>query len=157
MSGIDYSSYVNNDYSIFSNSEIILPFDSQDLSGELFNNLLNYTRSGGTLVVVNPNEKFEGKFAKLLTLGSTANKTQEFVRIASHDKDGFNINVSGTVKDLSLPQTSKYFHGIEIVTILILSLLQLRRYMIKDESYTSTVLDILMRYPTIRKRIFCHS
>ena len=81
MSGIDYSSYVNNDYSIFSNSEIILPIDSQDLSGELFNNLLNYTRSGGTLVVVNPSEKFEGKFAKLLTLGSTANKTQEFVRI----------------------------------------------------------------------------
>ena len=106
MSGIDYSSYVNNDYSIFSNSEIILPFDSQDLSGELFNNLLNYTRSGGTLVVVNPNEKFEGKFAKLLTLGSTANKTQEFVRIASHDKDGFNINVSGTVKDFSLKSAS---------------------------------------------------
>lgn len=106
MTGVDYSSYANNDYSIFSNSEVILPFDSQELSSELFNNLLNYTRSGGTLVVLNPSEKLEGKLAKLLDFGSTTNKTQEFVRIAGHEKDGFNLDVSGSTREFNFKSNS---------------------------------------------------
>ena len=106
VSGVAYSSYTSNDYSVFSNSEIILPLDSQELTSELFNNLLNYTTSGGTLVVINPGDKLDGKFAKLLNLESTNNKTREFVRIGSHGKNGLSLNVSGIVHEFSFKPIS---------------------------------------------------
>ena len=106
MSGMGYSSYLENDYSIFSNEAIILPINRQNLSDKLFNNLLNYTKSGGTLVVINAGEKFEGKFYKLFFNEPVVDKTQNFTRIASDNQNRFDLDVSGSTKEFRIKNSS---------------------------------------------------
>ena len=102
LSRSEYSSYADDDHSIFSNNAIILPFDRQDLNDELFNHLLNYTKWGGTLVVINSDDKYEGRFSRLFSIEPIANNTEEFARIASDVKHGVILNVSGTLKDIKI-------------------------------------------------------
>jgi hypothetical protein len=102
LSRSEYKVYSEDDQSVFSNSYIILPFDSQDLNDELFNQLLNYTKSGGTLVVINSDDKFQGKFSKLFSITPNVTTTENFIRIARDDNQGDMINVTGTVNDIKL-------------------------------------------------------
>jgi hypothetical protein len=102
LASSEYSSYVDDDQSIFSNNVIILPFDRQDLNDELFNHLLNYTKSGGTLVVINSDDKYEGRFSRLFSIEPIVNNTEEFSRIASDDEHEVMLNVSGTLKHIKI-------------------------------------------------------
>ena len=102
LASSEYSSYADDDQSIFSNNAIILPFDRQDLNDESFNHLLNYTKSGGTLVVINSDDKYQGRFSRLFSIEPIANNTEEFSRIASDDQHGVMLNVSGTLKDIKI-------------------------------------------------------
>ncbi len=106
MSETEYSSYLENDYSIFSNEAVILPNNMNDLSDEMFNNLLNYTRSGGKLFIINPSDKFEGKFDKLFLSEPMVNETRQFKRITSDDKNGFVLDVTGKIKDSRVKPSS---------------------------------------------------
>lgn len=102
LSRSEYSSYADDDESIFFNDVIILPSDREDLNHELFNHLLNYTKSGGTLVVINSDDKYEGRFSRLFSIEPIVNKTQEFSRIANDAQHGVMLNVSGTLKDIKI-------------------------------------------------------
>jgi hypothetical protein len=81
---------------------IILPFDSKYISDELFHHLLNYTKAGGTLIVINSDDTFEGRFSKLFSIQSINNYTEGFTRIASHKEQGIMLNVSGSLKSIEL-------------------------------------------------------
>ncbi len=98
----EYEVYSEHDQSVFSNPYIILPFDSQHLDTQLFNNLLNYTRSGGTLVVVNSDDKFKGKFSKLFSVTPNVTTYKEFTRIARNDNQGSVIDASGAINDIKV-------------------------------------------------------
>ncbi|HEY7778124.1 MAG TPA: hypothetical protein VIA09_06255, partial [Nitrososphaeraceae archaeon] len=102
LSNIPYDSYTTDDESIFSNNLIILPFDSKYISDELFHHLLNYTKAGGTLIVINSDDTFEGRFSKLFSIQSINNYTEGFTRIASHKEQGIMLNVSGSLKSIEL-------------------------------------------------------
>jgi len=106
LSGIKYSSYADNDHSIFSNEVIILPFESKYLSDESFHDLLEYTRLGGTLVVINSDGKLEGKFSNLFSIEQVANETKTFARISGDKKDAPILNVSGKVKHIKIQPTA---------------------------------------------------
>ena len=106
LSGIKYDSYLEGDNSVFSNPVVILPFDNTNLNNELVDAALNYTKSGGTLVVINPHENFNGTFGKLfqgLRIGDT---TQKFFNISGENKGHFNLNVSGIAKNIQLTPSS---------------------------------------------------
>lgn len=106
LSRNEYEVYSEHDQSVFSNKYIILPFDSQDLDTQLFKNLLNYTRSGGTLVVINSDDKFEGKFSKLFSISPSAT-SKEFTGIARNDNQGGVMDASGAINDITVgPSTS---------------------------------------------------
>jgi hypothetical protein len=102
LSRSEYSTYSNDDESIFSNNVIILPFDPKDLNHELFIHLLNYTRSGGTLVVINSDDKYEGRFSRLFSIEPIVNSTEEFSRIESDHQHNAMLNVSGILKDIKI-------------------------------------------------------
>jgi len=102
LSRSEYKVYSEDDQSVFSNNYIILPLDSQDLNDELFNQLLNYTKSGGTLVVINSDDKLQGKFSKLFSITPNVTTTGNFIRIARDDNQGDMINVTGTINHVNV-------------------------------------------------------
>ena len=102
LSRSEYKVYSEADQSAFSNNYIILPLDSQDLNDELFNQLLNYTKSGGTLVVINSDYKFQGKFSKLFSITPNVTTTENFIGIARDDNQGDMINVTGTLNHVNV-------------------------------------------------------
>jgi hypothetical protein len=106
LSGIKYDSYLEGDNSVFSNPVVILPFDDLNMNDQLIDDVLNYSKSGGTLIVINPHENFNGTFGKLfpgLRIGST---TQKFFSISSENKGHFDLNVSGAAKNIQLTPLS---------------------------------------------------
>ena len=102
LSTSEYKVYSEYDQSIFSNNYIILPSDRQDLDDELFNHLINYTKSGGTLVVINSDDKFQGRFSKLFSVKPNGTTIENFTRIEGIDNQENVINVSGTVTDIKV-------------------------------------------------------
>ncbi len=102
LSKSEYSSYSEEDQSIFSNSEIILPFDSEELDDEFFNRLLKHTMDGGTLVVINSDDKFSGRFSKFFSIIPNVTKTGQFSHISRDDDKGPTLNVSGTLNYIKI-------------------------------------------------------
>jgi len=106
LSGGEYSSFADDDYSIFSNKKIILPFDPQYMDDSLFNQYLNYVRSGGTLVVINSDDKYQGRFSKLFSIEPNTNKTQVFAHITRDNDQNVTLNVSGMLQDIEVKPAS---------------------------------------------------
>jgi len=106
LSGIKYDSYLEGDNSVFSNPVVILPFDETNMNKQLVDGVLNYSKSGGTLIVINPHEKFNGTIGKIFQGLRIGNATQKFFQISSENKGHFNLNVSGTAKNIQLTPLS---------------------------------------------------
>lgn len=102
LSGTRYSTFADDDYSLLSKKSIIIPFDPHDWNDTLFNYYLNYARSGGTLVVINSDDNFNGRFGKLFSIESKSNQTEEFTRVIRHDNQQVLLNASGTGKDIEI-------------------------------------------------------
>jgi len=106
LSGGEYSTFADDDYSVFSNKKIILPFDPQYMDDSLFHEYLNYARSGGTLVVINSDDKFNGRFSKLFSIEPNANKSEVFTHITRDNDQNVILNVSGTLKHIEVKPSS---------------------------------------------------
>lgn len=107
LSQSGYSTFTDDDYSVFSKKYIVLPFDPQDWSDSKFNEYLNYARSGGTLVVMNSDDNFNGRFGKLFSV-TTSNKTTKYTYILVQTNPNTFLNVSGMVKNVEIePSTDE--------------------------------------------------
>ena len=95
----------DDDYSIFSKKIIVIPFDPRDWSDTMFNEYLNYTRFGGTLIIINTDEDFKGRFSELFSIMSTGNDSKTFNTVKQNDDHVF-LNISGKVKNSKVEQES---------------------------------------------------
>ena len=100
LSGSKYSTFAEDDYSVFSKNIILLPFDPENWSDTTFNNYLNYVRSGGTLVVSNSHGSMVGQFAKLLSIKFKSNNTDKFDDIVKGNEQNAFLNVTGYARDI---------------------------------------------------------
>ena len=86
-----------------SKDNIIIPFDPVAWNDTQFSKYLNYARSGGTLIVMNSNDNFNGMFSKLFSIDSKSNKTDSFGSIVRDDTQQLFLNVSGRIKSFEIP------------------------------------------------------
>ena len=98
-----YGIFADDDYSVLSKDNIIIPFDPVVWNGTQFTNYLDYAKSGGTLIVMNSNDNFSGMFSKLFSIGSKSNKTESFGSIVREDTQQPFLNVSGRIKSFEVP------------------------------------------------------
>jgi len=98
-----YGIFADDDYSVLSKDNIIIPFDPVAWNDTQFTNYLNYARYGGTLIVMNSNDNFNGMFSKLFSIDSKSNKTESFSSIVRHDTQQPFLNVSGRIKSFEIP------------------------------------------------------
>jgi hypothetical protein len=98
-----YGIFADDDYSVLSKDNIIIPFDPVAWNDTQFTKYLNYARSGGTLIVMNSNDNFNGVFSKLFSIDSKSNKTESFSSIVRHDTQQPFLNVSGRIKSFEIP------------------------------------------------------
>jgi hypothetical protein len=106
LSGSRYSTFVEDDYSVLSKNIIVLPFDPQSWNDTIVNNYLNYVRSGGTLVVINADGNFVGKFGKLLSMQVRSNNTEKFADVVRENDEKVFLNVSGFARDIDIKPSS---------------------------------------------------
>lgn len=106
LSGIGYEAFVQDDFSVLAKKAIIMPFDHVNLNESVFKKYIEYARSGGTLIVMNP-EDFNGKFSKFLSVETSANKTK-FSYLKLDNTSSF-IKVSGVVKNIRMKPSSDTF------------------------------------------------
>ena len=105
LSGSRYSTFAEDDYSVLSKKIIIIPFDSPDWNDTQFNKYVNYAKAGGTLIVINSNDNFEGKFAKLLLLQDRSNTTDKFMGILKGGNQDAFLNISSVDSNLEIKPT----------------------------------------------------
>ncbi|HZE77052.1 MAG TPA: hypothetical protein VE089_00730, partial [Nitrososphaeraceae archaeon] len=83
LSNIGYDTFADNDYSAFSKRNVILAFDPTD-KGDMAR-YLEYTKRGGTLIILGTDNKFQGGFSKLLSI--RPGNTSKFEGIIASDKE----------------------------------------------------------------------
>jgi len=103
LSTSGYGIFTDDDYSVLSKDNIIIPFDPVAWNDTQFTKYLNYAKSGGTLIVMNSNDNFNGVFSKLFSIDSKSNKTESFSSIVRHDTQQPLLNVSGRTKNFKIP------------------------------------------------------
>jgi hypothetical protein len=102
LSGSRYNVFAEDDYSVLSNSIIVLPFDPHYWNDPTFNRYLNYVKAGGTLVVINSDGNIDGRFGKLLSMQVRSNNTQKFTDIVKANGEKTFLNVSGFARDIDI-------------------------------------------------------
>jgi hypothetical protein len=106
LSGSRYSTFAEDDYSVLSKNIIVLPFDSQYWNDTIVNNYLNYVKSGGSLVVINSDGNFAGRFGKLLSMQVRSNNTEKFTDVVRENDEKVFLNVSGFARDIDIKPSS---------------------------------------------------
>lgn len=104
LSGIGYETFAPDDNSVLSKKVIILPFDPASLNETVFKKYIDYARSGGTLVVMNSDDNFKGKFSNLFSIEPSINKTK-FSNLKL-DSAGSTVGVSGMTKNIQIKLSS---------------------------------------------------
>jgi hypothetical protein len=119
LSGSAYDIFSEDDFSMFSKKVIVLPFDPQGWRDTELAGYINFIRlGGGSLVVINSEDDFVGKFSQLLGLKSNTNySSNEFSRITNDYNNEFNaatskdrpisLNISGYAKGIDVPPDTK--------------------------------------------------
>lgn len=95
-----YDVFTDDDYSVFSKKNIILPFDPLDWTDSKFKDYLHHAISGGTLVVMNSDGNFNGSFSKFFSIEPKSDKNK-FTSIKQDNQHVF-LNVSGLVRNVEL-------------------------------------------------------
>jgi len=96
LSNSNYDIYKMDDFSIFSN-DVIFISDQSELNDDMLNKYLEYVRSGGTVVVINPDSNFNGTFSRLFSLKSNETSEVPFTNIFSNRTQDLSINIPGLV------------------------------------------------------------
>jgi hypothetical protein len=93
LSGASYDKFLEDDLAAFSKNKVIL---SRDPVGNdiLINRYLDYVNGGGTLIVINTANSFEGKFSKLISIKGDNKSNFDSI---SDPATGQTLNVSGVV------------------------------------------------------------
>jgi hypothetical protein len=100
----EYDVFKDDDYSVFSKKNIILPFDPLDWTDSKIKDYLHFAMSGGTLVVMNSDGNFNGSFSKFFSIEPKNNITK-FTSIRQDNQHVF-LNVSGLVRNVELKPSS---------------------------------------------------
>ena len=102
LSKIKYETFLDDDPSFFSKSNIVLTFDPPDIK-----DYLDFIKRGNSLVVLNTNDEFNGGFSKFLSIQSSNETGFDSI-------EGFSgFHVSGFTKNIKIysPGSSvKYFY-----------------------------------------------
>ncbi|HZL22736.1 MAG TPA: hypothetical protein VFC05_05395, partial [Nitrososphaeraceae archaeon] len=104
LSGVGYDVFTEDDYSVFSKKNIVLPYDPVDWTNSKFKDYLRYAMSGGTLVVMDSDGNFNGSFGKFFSIEPKSDKTN-FTSIRQDNQHSF-LNVSGMVRNVELKPSS---------------------------------------------------
>jgi hypothetical protein len=93
LSKASYDIFLENDLSAFSKNTVILPRDpvGKDI---LINRYFDYVNGGGTLIVINTENNFDGEFSKLMSISSENKSNFDSI---SNPATGQTLNVSGFV------------------------------------------------------------
>jgi hypothetical protein len=83
LSSVGYDIFLDNDYSAFSKGNVILAFDPTNKDD--IARYLEYAKRGGTLIVLDTDNKFQGGFSKLLSI--QPGNTIKFEGILALDKE----------------------------------------------------------------------
>jgi hypothetical protein len=96
-----YDIFRDSDSSVFSKDVIIIP-DTFKFDDSTFNSYLEYVRAGGTLIVINSNNNFNGTFSRLFSVPSNESKVESFGNIAGNKNQNVMINIPGFVKKFEI-------------------------------------------------------
>jgi hypothetical protein len=98
LSKIGYDSFVEGDFSALSKKIAILTWDPTETSQDN-NKYLQFVKNGGTLVILNPDSNFDGKFSKYLSI-KAGNETK-FNSILHSERQRQVVNISGVMRAIS--------------------------------------------------------
>jgi hypothetical protein len=102
LSKTAYDTFLDDDFSVFSKRKIILTFDPSD--EYKIGRYLEFVEGGGTLIIINTDNNFNGGFSKLLGISQTDNTT-EFDKIVGkaqiqNREQESSLKISGITKDI---------------------------------------------------------
>jgi hypothetical protein len=105
LSKSQYDTFLDTDFSALSKKIIILSSDPLDWDNIGFNYYMQYVKEGGTLVVINSDGNFKGRFSELFSIQYNVNATgSNFTSIEG--RGGEIPGISGTVRNISNYQSS---------------------------------------------------
>lgn len=105
LSKSQYDTFMVSDFSALSKKIIILSYDPLDWDNTMFNYYMQYVKEGGTLVIINSDSNFKGRFSTLFSIQNNTNAS--WINFTSIEGKGGEIpNISGTVKNISTYQSA---------------------------------------------------
>ena len=105
LSKIKYDTYLDGDLAAFSKRYVVIPFDKvPDRDNEAIN-YLEFASKGGNLIVINPDNIFDGIISKLLGIraGNLTNFNGiETISSGNEEQKKYTMNVTGVVRNVDI-------------------------------------------------------
>jgi hypothetical protein len=109
LSKVKYDTFIDDDLSAFSKKYVIVPSDIPSIQENEVMKYLEYVNKGGTLIVLNSDNNFEGIFSKLLGI-KLGNLTKFNAIETSHPGEiggkKYSLNVSGMARNIEFDSSS---------------------------------------------------
>jgi hypothetical protein len=101
LSNNSYELFRDDDLSVFAKQAILVP-DSIKFDDDTINRYLEYVSRGGTLIIINSDNNFNGTFSRLFSIQSNDTSARPFSSIGAENQGSGSITLPGLVKRLDI-------------------------------------------------------